>query len=419
MRHALAIALVWCIAVLFGSVTSVFAQSEQEAAVHQPEPGSEAQKSRKRYSKRSRRKTPELVLPVQANADVSLRAIGKAQLNENALTVLSGNRDGQSLGYAYDLSAVLDDGENMRVLPIAGKGGAQNIRDILWLRGVDMGIVQANVMNHLAKTGELGDVKGQIAYVAKLFNEELHILARSDVKSFEELRGKKVNFGEAGSGTEITAQLIFSHFGMSVEEINLDQNDAIQMVKSGEIAATILIGGKPSAAFTHVKKSDGLKLLNMPYRTDMEAEYYPATLTHAEYPGLIAEDETVDTIAVCAVLAVFNWAESNGRAKRMNRFVDAFFEKFDQLHQAPRHPKWREVNFAATLEGWTRFSASQKWIDRADPQVAAAQREDFKKFLSESGQQLPAQNGEAKAPSEQEALFKAYLAWSKQQQPAN
>lgn len=413
MRHALAIALVWCIAVLFGSSTPVFAQSEQDAAaVDQAEP-------RKRYSKRARRKAPEQVQPVQPNADVSLRAIGKAQLNENALTVLSGNRDGQSLGYAYDLSAVLDDGENMRVLPIAGKGGAQNMRDILWLRGVDMGIVQANVMNHLAKTGELGDVKGQIAYVAKLFNEELHILARSDVKSFEELRGKKVNFGEAGSGTEITAQLIFNHFGMSVEEVNRDQNDAITMVKSGEIAATILIGGKPSAAFTHVKKSDGLRLLSMPYRTDMEAEYYPATLTHAEYPDLIAEDESIDTIAVCSVLAVFNWPEGNVRAKRMTRFVDAFFEKFDQLHLQPRHPKWREVNFAATLEDWTRFSAAQKWIDRADPQVAAAQRDDFKKFLGESGEQVPAQSGEQKSPSEQEALFKAYLAWSKQQQPAN
>ncbi len=415
MRPALAIALVWCIAFLFGASAPVFAQTENAAEADQP---AAEQQTRKRSS-RSRRKQWSPPAPAPANPEASLRDIGKAQLNESAVTVLSGNRDGQSLGYAYDLSAVLDDGDNMRVLPIAGKGGAQNVRDILWLRGVDMGIIQANVMNHLAKTGELGNIKGQIAYVAKLFNEEMHILARSDVKSFEELRGKKVNFGEAGSGTEITAQLVFSHFGMSVEEVNIDQNDAIAMVKSGEIAATILIGGKPSPAFTHVKQSDGLKLLSMPYRTDMEAEYYPATLTHAEYPDLIAEDETIDTIAVCAVLAVFNWPEGNARAKRMTRFVDAFFEKFEQLHKAPRHPKWREVNFAATLENWTRFSAAQKWIDQADPQVASAQRDDFQKFLVERGEQVTAQNGEPKSGSEQEALFKAYLAWSKQQQPAN
>jgi TRAP transporter TAXI family solute receptor len=408
MRLALAIPLALSVA-FFGicdGPAPAFAQDAEQTQAPKPK-----QKAKPRQ--RAAAKRP-------ADPDIVLRAANRARMNENSVTVLSGNRDGQSLGYAYDLSAVLDDNDEMRVLPMAGKGGAQNVRDILWLRGIDMGLTQANVLNHLAKTGELGDIKGQLAYVAKLFNEEMHILGATGVASFEDLAGKKVNLGDEGSGTDITAQLIFKHFGIEVEGVHLDQNDAIAKVKSGEIAATILIGGKPSPAFTHVRAADGLKLIDIPYRPDMEVEYYPATLTSEDYPDLIPQGENVDTIAVCAVLVAFNWDKNSYRGKRVARFVDAFFEKYDKFHEAPRHPKWREVNFAAELETWTRLPAAQEWIDKADPQVAEAQRAEFETFVAQQNAGAGAAEGAGAAPAqteaEREALFKAYLAWSKQQQ---
>jgi predicted Zn-dependent protease len=94
------------------------------------------------------------------------------------------------------------------------------------------------------------------------------------------------------------------------------------------------------------------------------------------------------------------------------KFVDAFFSKFDEFQKPPRHPKWREVNFAATLEGWHRSPASQAWIDRAR-QFAGNEvsKSTFDNFIAQNS---PANS--APVSDEQRAeLFKAFLEWNKTQ----
>ncbi len=132
------------------------------------------------------------------------------RLNENVVTIMAGRPDGTELAIAADIAAVLDDGDELRILPMVGKGAAQNVKDVMFLRGVDMGLTQANVLRHFAKSGELGsNFVNQITYVAKLFNEEIHILAGPGIASLKDLNGKSVNFGTEGSGTDITAALVF------------------------------------------------------------------------------------------------------------------------------------------------------------------------------------------------------------------
>ena len=328
-------------------------------------------------------------------------------INDNVITVLSGNRDGDSLGIAYDLSEVLDDGDNLRVLPVLGKGSAQNVRDLLLMRGIDMGITHSNILNHYAKTGELGDVKNLIAYVSKLFNEEMHILARPDIKDLNDLRGQPVNFGEVGSGSQLTGELVFQALGVNVKEVNMGQDDAVSAIKDGRIAATILVTGKPSSFIAALKPSDGLKLVPIPYTAPLFADYYPATLDHSDYPNLISDGQRVDTIANCAVLAVFNWPQGTDRYERVAKFVDAFFDHFDEFRQ--RRAKWRDVNFAATLEGWKRFPAAQAWIDAARSKDTSqnATEQDFARFLDESR----GKDAGLQSDAEREALFRAFVKW--------
>ena len=90
--------------------------------------------------------------------------------NQNTVGVVSGNINGTYLSIAYDLSAVLDDGDNLRILPIIGKGGGQNIRDVRFLKGVDLGITQANLLNVYRRSNEIGPVDDKFVYIAKLFN---------------------------------------------------------------------------------------------------------------------------------------------------------------------------------------------------------------------------------------------------------
>jgi TRAP-type uncharacterized transport system substrate-binding protein len=92
-------------------------------------------------------------------------------LNANTVTIISGNPNGTYLYLAYDMSAVLDDGDNLRILPVIGKGGAQNTKDVLYLRGVDMGITQSNILKYYNRTGEVGsNIANRLRYVTRLYN---------------------------------------------------------------------------------------------------------------------------------------------------------------------------------------------------------------------------------------------------------
>ena len=334
----------------------------------------------------------------------------RSRINENVVTIMAGSPSGTDLAIVQDLAEVLDDGDRLRVLPMVGKGPEQNIKDVMFLRGVDMGVTQANLLKHFAKTGELGpNLKGQIAYIAKLFNEELHILVRPELKDIHELNGKFVNFGAEGSGAEITGRLIFAALGVDAQEVHLSDAEAIQELKDGKIDATIVVTGKPAPVFAALKDTKGLKLLAVPYAKSLEDEYYPATLTHDDYPGLVPAGERVDTVAVCAVLVSFNWPGDSVRYEKIAKFVERFFTKWDAFLKAPRHPKWREVNFAATLEGWKRSPLAQSWIDRAKSSTDSASRNHFEAFLAQA-------SGPRETPisdAERADLFRAFIEWNK------
>ncbi len=107
-------------------------------------------------------------------------------LNQNTVTVISGNPNGTYLYLAYDMSAVLDDGNELRILPVIGKGGYQNVMDVLHLRGVDLCITQSNIMTYLKKTGEMGpNIENRLAFITRLYNEEMHILAGPGIEQRE------------------------------------------------------------------------------------------------------------------------------------------------------------------------------------------------------------------------------------------
>jgi uncharacterized protein len=341
----------------------------------------------------------------------NMRENFRARMNENVVTIMAGSPSGTDLAIVQDLASMLDDGDNLRVLPMVGKGPEQNIKDVMFLRGVDMGVTQANLLKHFAKTGELGpNLKGQIAYIAKLFNEELHILVRSDVNDIHELNGKYVNLGPEGSGAEITGRLIFAALGVDAQEVHLSDADAIQKLKAGDIDATIAVTGKPAPVLAALNDTTGLKLLPVPYVKSLEDAYYPGTLTHEDYPQLIPVGGRVDTVSVCAVLVSFNWPSDSVRYAKIAKFVDRFFSNFDAFLAAPRHPKWREVNFAATLEGWKRSPLSQAWIDHATAaSTDSASRSHFDAFLA----QASSTRGTPISDAERADLFRAFLEWNR------
>jgi TRAP transporter TAXI family solute receptor len=334
-------------------------------------------------------------------------AATKQNLNANTVTLISGTIGGTYVQFGADLASVLDDGNKLRVLPIVGRGSVQSVADILFLQGVDLGIVRADTLDYLEKKGFAKDIKKQFTYVTKLYNEEMHVIASKSIRNLKELDGKTVSVDLPNGGTFVTALTVFERVGIKPKVVYVEQRIALEKMRNGEIDAVIVVGGKPYKAVSSFK-DDRFHLVTVDYDKPLQGDYLPASLSAKDYPNLIGEQEHVDTIAVPAVLAAYNWAPNTERYRKLALFVDAFFTKFPAFQNPPFHPKWKEVSLSAPLAGWQRLPSAQQWLDRHG--IAPVARDRFEAFLKQS----PAA-AELKSDADRQALFKQFQSWEAEQ----
>jgi hypothetical protein len=191
----------------------------------------------------------------------------------------------------------------------------------------------------------------------------------------------------------------------------------MQKLRSGEIAATLRLVNKPLEPLAKMPANSGLHLVPIPFTRQFEDFYALGEFTSQDYPTLVPPGAAIDTISVPQVLAVFNWPKNTDRYRKVQRFVETFFTKFEQFQMPPRHPKWRDVNLAATVPGWTRWGVAEEMLQRlrqasgvAQQPVAAA---DFAVFLREKGV-----SGVQPSSDQRDALFREFLQWQQARQGA-
>jgi TRAP transporter TAXI family solute receptor len=346
-----------------------------------------------------------LAVPAQTSPGfISSRA------NAGTLGVISGGADGTYIRIAADLANVLD-GEDLRVLPMIGRGSLQNLRDIMFLRGVDIGIVQMDAREQLKAENLQDSAVRRLRFITRLYNEEVHIIASRDITDIRQLDGKKVNIDKAGSGTNLTSRLIFEKLGIKPEVTTFDQASSYAKLKSREIQAAVYVAGRPVRAIAEFQTDGRFHLLSIPFEGEIAESYFPARFENADYSQLVDKEKPVDTLAVGSLLAVFNWPENSDRYNRVKRFVDAFFSRFDEFLQPGRHPKWKEVNLAADVPGWERVKPSQDWLDRAkSASRPSPEVQSFESFMYSRGITASAE--------QREVLFREFLAWQSERQRA-
>jgi TRAP transporter TAXI family solute receptor len=332
------------------------------------------------------------------------------KLNANTITVMTGTIGGTYVQFGADLASVLDDGDQIRVLPIVGRGSVQSIADILFLKGVDLGIMRADTLDYLERKGFTGNIRNQFAYITKLYNEEMHVVAKTSVKSLADLNGKRVAVDLPNGGTFVTAITIFDRLGIKPNYAFIEQRVAYEKLKSGELDAVVAVQGSPSRAVSQVK-GDNLHLVPIPYSEPLQGDYLPSELRAQDYPSLIPPGGRVDTVAVPAILAAYNWSPKNERYAKVEHFVKIFFDRLKSLQQPPFHPKWREVVLSAPLKGWTRFPAAQEWLDR-NATVATDSRQRFEQFMGAQARDTSGQDSKAEDDA---ALYQQFLRWRESQ----
>jgi branched-chain amino acid transport system substrate-binding protein len=293
------------------------------------------------------------------------------QLNANTVTLMTGSFGSTYAHMGADLASVLDNGADLRVLPVLGRGSVQAVADILLLRGVDAGIVRKDTLAYLERKDFADNIRNQFVYVTKMFNEEMHVLAPQAIHSMKELDGKTVAVDLPDGGTFVTAINVFERLGIKPHLLYIEPRIALEMLHKGDIDAIIAVEGKPLQWLAQVNDPN-LHLVPVEYDKPLREEYLPAQLTSEDYPNLISSNAPVGTIAGEAVLASYNWQVGSDRYRRLALLVEQLFTHMAQLQRPPFHPKWQELAPLAPVAGWTRFNAAQEWVNRNTPVASAA-----------------------------------------------
>jgi TRAP-type uncharacterized transport system substrate-binding protein len=215
-----------------------------------------------------------------------------------------------------------------------------------------------------------------------------------------------VNIGPAGGSSAVTATILFRAFNIKVEPLALDGHAAIEKLKQGTIAAAVIVGAKPTPLIAEISASDSLHLLPIEFGAGLEVSYLPTGFDRDDYPNLIEMETEIPSVATGLVLLTAASKDDPGHTERVAGFVEALFSRFAELKKAGRHPKWREINLAASLPGWTRNQAAEAWL--TEQQKGSARRDPQAKI--EAGlapSHLPV------GQNQREALFKQYIEWQR------
>jgi TRAP-type uncharacterized transport system substrate-binding protein len=313
---------------------------------------------------------PALAQPQPAARPASFEAM-REKMNAWTVGLAAGLMEGAPLRLAAEMGRVVDDGPNLLLLPIVTRGPTENLNALLYLKGVDLAMINSDALEEYKV--DVPDIRKHIVYLLNLFPSELHILVRPEIKSLQDLAGKKVNFNTPGTAAAYSGPLMFSRLGVDIQKTFIPHPLALQQLRegNGDMAAVVFVTSKPVDAFVRGKWEPGFHFLPVTYDNKFEDYYLPATLDSAEYPNLIEKGQRVPTISVPTVLAAYNWPQGSERYKRVERFTERLFSRIDKLQQPGFDPKWKSINLGATVPGLARVPAAQDWLDRSTRKAAA------------------------------------------------
>ncbi len=305
------------------------------------------------------------VLGFQGNNALAQGSI-QEKVNAGRVTIITGGAEyvnSSYLRYAGEMAAATNQPGQLRVLPMMGEGPVENIRDILYLKGVDIGILHSDALTYVQRNGIFPNARNRLRFLAKLYDEFFHLIAHRDIRSVADLAGRKVVIGKNDfAGSTISALTAFDLLGIEIETVYDDWGPAIERIERGEVAAIMYSTVRGSEFVQNIKPSPNLRFLPLPFGPALADTYEPAVFTAEHYPNLIAPGEEVSTLAFGTIMAVYNWKSDNLRYKNVAKFMTALFDNVEAMHEPPFHPRWRNFDPASKVTpGWQRFEPARAW----------------------------------------------------------
>lgn len=311
-----------------------------------------------------------LALPFASDSGFGEAFLARYQTHAEARETINRGRVGIVTGPSTQTSAraigdiaLAVEGDGLRLITMTGKGSGQNVTDLLYLGGVDAAVVQMDYLQY-AKQYAYPDLEERLRIMTPLFDQEVHVLVKHGIYDIDQLANKKVNIGVRGSGAELTSEIVFRQLDVDVERTYYGDHEALELVKSGDIAAAVFVSGKPMPLLEGVELSDGLRLLAVP-KVDYKGSYTASSFDRSNYSWLIGRDE-VETIAVRTAIAAYNWKPGTTRFKGVQQLAQRLIENLHELHSVGRHPKLKDLDPRADFGGWPRLPLVDDYLSRLD-----------------------------------------------------
>ena len=286
----------------------------------------------------------------------------KERLNAWTIGLAGGLLEGAPIRLATDIARVVNDGGVMHVLPIVTRGPTENVNDLLYLKGVDAAIINSDSLEEYKS--QVPQIQQRITYIISLFPSELHIFVRPEIKSLQDLVGKKVNFNTQGTAAAYSGPLIFSRLGLEVEKMFIPHPVALEQLRRGEIAGVVFVTSKPVDAFLKGRWDAGYKFCPSSMARSSRTIIFPLILTsriiqtsspkERGSPRLLYPPSSPRTTGAPARIGIV----------ALRALSTTFSAGWINSKRLVSTQNGRDVNLSAKVPGLERFRAAQEWLDR-------------------------------------------------------
>ena len=270
----------------------------------------------------------------------------------SSLIFTTGGDQGTYYGFGGVLAGKVGEVTSTTVTAITSGGSVANI-EALDMGDAQLGFVQSDVMAYAAQGTRLFEETGAMtgfSTVANLYMEQVQIVTlKDDIHSVEDLKGKNVSIGAAGSGVYFNAIDVLNAYGLTEEDINPTYQsfgDSAEALQDGKIDAAFIVAGAPTTAVTSLAATKPVKLISLDEehinKLIEESPYYSLNVIPKDAYGT---EEDVQTVAVGAVVI----AQDDVAEADVYNFLYGVFENLEDITAAHAKGAELDLNFAASV----------------------------------------------------------------------
>jgi len=273
------------------------------------------------------------------------------------MAIVTGSERGTYFAFGRDLRRAVER-FNIRLDVRKSKGSIDNMQRLRTERGVQLAIVQSDVLGFVREFGDVAnnpDLRNylrDLRVVAPLYNEEIHLVSASEkIRSFDDLPRARVAVGRDGSGTYLTTRFVFELTGVWPREERLvNADEALQLMRDGKLDAMFYVIGSPAPLLREkIQPFDNFNLVPIDHER-LYRDYERVVIPADTYSWL---NRDVPTIGVRSVLMSYDY--ENTHCRTVGKVGRILHDNLGWLRQHG-HSKWKNVDLDARLpDGWRQY----------------------------------------------------------------